>query len=45
MLRMCDPIFSSGKFVVLDSSFSVSKGITALLQVGVYAAELIKERK
>ena len=31
MLQICDPIFSTGKCVVLDSGFCVSKGITALL--------------
>ena len=35
MLRMCEPIFSTGKCVVLDSGFCVSKGITALLEFGV----------
>ena len=45
MLRMCEPIFSSGKCVVLDSGFFVSKGITALLEVGVYADALIKKQK
>ena len=45
MLRMCEPIFSTGKYFVLDSGFFVSKGITALLEVGVYAAALIKKRK
>ena len=39
------PIFSTGKCVVLDSGFCVSKGITALLEFGVYAAVLIKNRK
>ena len=45
MLRMCDPIFSTGKCVVLGSGFCVSKGITALLEFGAYAALLIKKRK
>ena len=45
MLRMCEPIFSTGKCVVLHSGVFVSKGITALLEVGVYAAGLIKKRK
>ena len=31
MLRICDPIFSTGKCVVLDSGFCVSKGVTVLL--------------
>ena len=26
MLRMCEPIFSTGECVVLDSGFCVSKG-------------------
>ena len=42
---MCDPIFSIGKCVAIDSVFCVSKGITALLEFGVYAAALIKKRK
>ena len=45
MLRMCEPIFSTGKCVVLDSGFCVSKGITSLLEFGFYAAALIKKRK
>ena len=45
MLQMCEPIFPTGKCVVIDSVFCASKGITALLEVGVYAAALIKKRK
>ena len=45
MLRMCEPILSTGKCVVLCSVFCVSKGITALLEFGVYNAALIKKRK
>ena len=45
MLRICESIFSTCKCVVLDSGFCVSKGITALLEFGVYAAALIKNRK
>ena len=45
MLQMCEPIFSTGECVVLDSGFCVSKGITSLLEFGVYAAVLIKNRK
>ena len=43
MLQMCEPIFSTGKCAVLDSAFCVSKGITDLLEVGVYAAALTKK--
>ena len=42
---MCEPIFSTGNCVVLDSGFCVSKGVTALLEFGFYAAALIKKRK
>ena len=45
ILQMCEPIFSTGKCGVLESGFCVSKGITALLEVGVYAAALANKRK
>ena len=45
MLQICEPIFSTVQCVVLDSGFCVSKGITALLEFGVYTAMLIKKRK
>ena len=45
MLQICEPIFSTGKCVVLDIGVCVSKGITVLLEVGVYAAAFIKKQK
>ena len=45
MLPMCERIFSTGKYVVLDSGFCVSKGITSLLEFGFYSAVVIKKRK
>ena len=42
---MCEPIFSNGKCVVLESGFCVSKGIKDLLEFGVYAAAFIKNLK
>ena len=45
MLRMCRPIFVSGKAVILESRFCVTKGITELEVKGVYAAYLIKKRR
>ena len=45
MLRMCEQIFSTGKCVVLDSGFCVSKGIAALLEFGVYSAAITKKLK
>ena len=44
MLRMCRPIFGSGKSVVLKSGFFVAKGITELKAKGVYESTLIKKR-
>ena len=35
MLRICEPIFSTGKCVVLASGFCFSRGISALLDIGV----------
>ena len=45
MLQMCEPISSTGKCVVLDSGFCVSKGITELFEFVVYTDVLIKKRK
>jgi hypothetical protein len=45
MLRMCKSIYSTGKVVVLDSSFCVLHGIIELKKKGVYAAALIKKRR
>ena len=45
ILRMCRPIFGSGKDVILDSGFFFTKGITELESKGVYAAALIKKRR
>ena len=42
---MCEPIFSTGKCVVLESGFFVSKGIKTLLEFGAYDAALTKKRK
>ena len=43
MLQICEPVFSTGKFVLLDSGFCVSKCITSWLEFGFYAAALIKK--
>ena len=44
MLRVCRPIFRSGKAVSLDSIFCVAKGITDLEAKGVYVEALIKNQ-
>ena len=45
MLQMCEPIFGTGKAVVLESGFYVEKGITTLEERGVYYGALITKRK
>ena len=45
MLRMCKPIFGSGKALVFDSVFFVAKGIVELEDRGVYGVALIKKRR
>ena len=44
MLRMCRPIFGSGKAVVLDSVRCAAKGIKDLKAKGVYSGDIIKKR-
>ena len=44
MLRVCTPIFVSGKDVVLESGFCVFKGIADLEAIGVYAGAMIKKQ-
>ena len=44
MLRMCGPMFGSGKDIVLDSGFCVAKGTTELKSKVVYAESLIKQQ-
>ena len=45
MLRMCKPIFGSGKAVVFDSRFCVANGIVELEARGMYGGALIKKRQ
>ena len=45
MLRMCGPIFVSGKAVVLESGFCVAKGITEIEAKDVYVEALMKKRR
>ena len=44
MLSMCRTIFGSGKAVVWDSGFCVTKGITELKDKGIYVEALTKKR-
>ena len=44
MLRVCRPIFVTGKSVVLDSEFCGDKGIKNIESKGVYAEDLTKKR-
>ena len=45
LLRVLEPIFTSGNVVILDSFFCVLKGIVELKKHGVYASALIKNQK
>ena len=45
MLWVCEPLFSTGKDVVVDSIFCVTCGIVALAAKGVYAGTLVKKRR
>ncbi|KAL7471616.1 hypothetical protein ACHAXS_011951, partial [Conticribra weissflogii] len=44
MIRMTKPIHKSGKIVTMDSGFSVTRGIIAMKEKGVYGQALIKKR-
>ena len=45
LLRLREPLFSTGKVVVLDSGFCVLCGLVELMKRGVYAALVIKKRR
>ena len=45
MLRMCKPIFGSGKAVVFDSVFFVAKGIVEFEARDVYGGAFVKKRR
>ena len=44
MLRMCRPIFGSGKAVILEIGFCVAKGITYIEAKDFYVEYLIQKR-
>ena len=43
LLRLCKPLFHTGKLVVLDIGFCVIHAIIELKKRGVFAATLIKK--
>jgi Transposase IS4 len=45
LLRMSEPLWGTGKVVVLDSGFCVLQGIIELRKKGVFAAALVKKRR
>ena len=45
MLSMCETIFGTGKYVVLDIGLCVAKGINNIESKGVYAGALNKKRR
>ena len=45
LLRLLEPVFNTGRYVVLDSGFCVLKALVELRRNGVYACALIKKRR
>ena len=45
LLRLCEPLFATGKVVVLDSGFSVLQALIELRKKGVFAAAVAKKRR
>ena len=45
LLRLTEPIWGSGRVVILDSGFCVLKAIVELRKRGVYSSALIKKRR
>ena len=45
LLRLCKPLFGTGKVVILDSGFCVLTALIDLMKFGVYASALIKKRR
>jgi len=45
LLRLCRPLFGTGKLVVLDSGFCVLQALVELQKNGVFASALIKKRR
>ena len=43
MIRICELLFSMGKYIVMYSSFCVANGIFEIAAKGVYAIDLIKK--
>jgi hypothetical protein len=45
LLRMLATYFSTGRYVILDSSFCVLKSLVELKKVGIFACAVIKKRR
>ena len=45
LLRLCKPLYTTGKVVILDSGFCVLKAMIKLRMKGVFAAAVIKKRR
>ena len=44
IIRLCTPLFMTGKVVVLDSGYCVLLAVIALKKMGVFSSTLIKKR-
>ena len=45
IMRMTNPLFVTGKAVVMDSGFCVLKGLVGVLAHGVYGTTVIKKKR
>ena len=45
LLRLTEPIFDTGKIIILDSGFCVLDAVIALKKRGVFASALVKKRR
>ena len=44
MIRMKNPLFGTGKTVLIDSGFSVMKGVVLMLAHGMYGTTVINKK-
>ena len=45
LLRLTEPIFNTGKIIILDSGFCVLEAVIALKKKGIFASALVKKRR
>ena len=45
MVRMKNPLWGTGKVVIMDSAFCVLEGLISMVEKGVLGSDLIKKRR